>query len=421
MVERERTGAQTGAQTGARTGVVAMMAVLIATGALSQFFRTSNAVIAPELIRDLGLSPQMLGTANGAFFIALLSLQVPLGVFFDRLGVRRSVAALSLIMAAGSALHALADSGVMLVAARFLVGLGCAGSFMASVVLVPRWFPRARWSTMLGFVFATAQIGYFLAGTPLAYVAETVGWRQAFVWLSVVAVLVGFAVLRFVRDHPPGSETAAVAATGPGTLEGLKTILTTPGMLRLFALFGVAYATVFTFVGLWIGPYLRDVHGLEAVARGHVIMAVALMLTLGSLAVGPIDNWLRRPKALVMTLSGVVVACLVVLAVWPAMPFAAAVTIVLVMCFASSYGAVLLAQIRARVPDHLAGRGATTANIAQLTGTSILPIATGFIPPLYGVVGGAGYPVAAYGAMFWLLAVVLVAGLAIYATLKDER
>jgi predicted MFS family arabinose efflux permease len=405
-----------------RTGVAAMIVVLIATGALSQFFRTSNAVIAPELIRDLGLSPQMLGTANSAFFIALLVLQVPLGVFFDRLGVRRSVAALSLIMAAGSALHALADSGPMLVAARFLVGLGCAGSFMASVVLVPRWFPRERWSTMLGIVFATAQIGYFAAGTPLAYVAETVGWRRAFIWLSVVAVLVGIAVLRFVRDYPPGSETPTVAATGPGTLEGLKTILTTPGMLRLFALFGVAYATVFTFVGLWIGPYMRDVHGLEAVARGHVIMAVALILTLGGLAVGPLDSWLRRPKALVVALSSTVVLCFVALALRPAMPLAAAITIVLVMCFASSYGTVMLAQIRARVPDHLAGRGATTANIAQLTGTSILPIATGSIPPLFGASGGAGgYPVAAYGAMFWLLAIVLASGLAIYTTLKDER
>ena len=395
-----------------------MIAVLVATGALSQFFRTSNAVIAPELIRDLGLSPQMLGTANSAFFVALLVLQVPLGVCFDRIGVRLSVAALSLLMAAGAAMHALADSGATLVAARFLVGLGCAGSFMATVVLVPRWVPRERWSTMLGFVFAAAQVGYFLAGTPLAYVAETFGWRRAFVWLSIAALLVGAAVLRFVRDHPPGSTTAAKAIQGPGTIEGLRLVLTAPGMLKVFALFGVAYASVVTVVGLWIGPYLRDVHGLGAIERGHVITAVALMLTLGSLLIGPLDRRLSRPKALAMALCGVVVACLAILAAAPAMPLFNAIAVILTMCVASSYGTILLAQVRSRVPDHLAGRGATTANIAQLTGTSVLPIVTGMLPPLFGATAN-GYATAAYGAMFALLAVVLAIGLAIYSTLRE--
>jgi predicted MFS family arabinose efflux permease len=397
-----------------------MLAVLVATGSLSQFFRTSNAVIAPELMRDLGLSPQMLGAANSAFFIALLVLQIPLGVLFDRIGVRRSVAALSIVMAAGAQLHALADSGVMLVVARFLVGLGCAGSFMASVVLVPRWFPPEAWSTRLGFVFAAAQVGYFLAGSPLAYVAETVGWRRAFVWLAVVSLIVGASALRFIRDYPPGSATPAIAAQGPGTLAGLKAVLSAPGMLKIFALFGVAYACVVTVVGLWIGPFLRDVHGLGALERGHVLTAVALVLTIGSLLIGPVDRRLRRPKGLAMACSATVVACLLALAVAPRMPLGFALAVILLMCLVSSYGTLLLAQVRARVPDHLAGRGATTANVAQLTGSALLPIVTGFIPPLFPSTDGGSIDAAAYASMFLLLALVLATGLAVYATLRER-
>ena len=51
---------------------------------LSQFFRASTSVIGPELIRDLALSPEALGFANGSFFVALLLAQVPVGVAFDR-------------------------------------------------------------------------------------------------------------------------------------------------------------------------------------------------------------------------------------------------------------------------------------------------------------------------------------------------
>ena len=123
-----------------------LVAMLAATTILSQFFRTSLAVIAPELIRDLSLSPQMLGVANGAFFLALLAAQVAVGVAFDRIGVRITTAAVSVFMVAGALVHAMAASGEMLVAARALLGLGCAASFMATLVLISRWYPRARWA-----------------------------------------------------------------------------------------------------------------------------------------------------------------------------------------------------------------------------------------------------------------------------------
>ena len=57
-----------------------LIAMLSATTILSQFFRSSTTVIAPELIRDLALTPEALGLANSAFFFALLALLVGAGI-----------------------------------------------------------------------------------------------------------------------------------------------------------------------------------------------------------------------------------------------------------------------------------------------------------------------------------------------------
>ncbi len=405
-----------------RQRFVGILCALMATAALSQFYRSSNAVIAPELIRDLGLTPQWLGLANGAFFVALLVAQLPLGLMFDRIGVRRSIAALSIPMVAGALLHVLATTGPMLALARFLVGLGCCGSFMCAVVLVPRWQPRAQWSTTLGLVFGVSQAGYFLAGWPLAWAAETIGWRNGFLWIAWLSAFTGIGFYLAVRDFPDGQEPPPLVAADDARLfTVLWRILMLPDMLKLFALFAVAYPTMVAIAGLWAGPYFRDVYGLEPGARGIVFTAVAVALVAGNLVIGPLDRLVRRPKLLVMGNAAISVLAFGLWAALPAPPLWLAITLLLVICVTTSYGPILLSQIRSRIPEALAGRGATTGNMFQLSGAALLPIVTGFIPPMFAIGADGAYAVEAYRAMFGLLALVLAVGLCIYAGVRDGR
>jgi len=56
---------------------------------VSYLFRTVNAVIAPDLVADLSLSPASLGLLTSAYFIAFAAFQLPLGILLDRFGSRR--------------------------------------------------------------------------------------------------------------------------------------------------------------------------------------------------------------------------------------------------------------------------------------------------------------------------------------------
>ncbi len=152
-----------------------LLALLIAVTCLSQFYRVSNSVIAPELVRDLDLSARQLGWAGSAFFFALFAVQVPVGMWFDRFGARRTVAALSFVAMGGALVIAFSSGAVDLIAGRTIVGVGCAASFMSVVFLCSRWFPPARLATALSWVFAASNIGTLAAATPLAWVAATVG------------------------------------------------------------------------------------------------------------------------------------------------------------------------------------------------------------------------------------------------------
>ena len=55
----------------------------------SYFLRSVNAVIAPELTRELGVSAADLGLLTSTYLLAFGAVQLPLGLALDRYGARR--------------------------------------------------------------------------------------------------------------------------------------------------------------------------------------------------------------------------------------------------------------------------------------------------------------------------------------------
>ena len=79
-------------------------------------------------------------------------------------------------------------------------------------------------------------------------------------------------------------------------LRGQASIWRTPGLLPILALHGVGDAAAATVVGLWAGAYLADVHGLDSVSRGWILLAMGLALPSGLLVVGPLERRLNTRK-----------------------------------------------------------------------------------------------------------------------------
>jgi MFS family permease len=395
-----------------------IVVLLSALTAVSQFYRASLSAIAPELSRDLALSPEALGMANGAFFLSLGLVQLPVGMLFDRHGPRRIIGALTVLAVAGSLFHAAATTPTALVAARALIGLGCAGSFMGAVVLCHRWYGGVRFTTALSWIFAFSNLGTLAAATPLAAVTAGVGWRWAFVGAAGLTVVVGLLFHALVRDAPPGVAVAGTRESMGAILRGLAQVWRSPGLPRVLAIHTFAYASMITVLGLWAGPYLYDVHGLAPVARGNVLLAMGLAQIVGILAYGPLDRLFNTRKRIVMAGTAGSIALLGALAALSQPPTWLAVLLLVAFCLVTAYSIVIVAHGRSLFPDELAGRGVTTVNLAQVVGSAGLPILTGVLVGAFPTVGGVA-PEAAYRAVWAFIAVALASGLVVYAGARD--
>ncbi len=392
-----------------------LLLLLIAVTCLSQFYRVSNSVIAPELTRDLDLSARQLGWAGSAFFFALFAVQIPVGMWFDRFGARRTVAALSLLAVLGSLWIARAADATDLIAGRTVVGVGCAASFMSVVFLCSRWFEQAKLATTLSWVFAASNIGTLAAATPLAWIAGTIGWRHGFLGLAAITLLVAVGFYVFVRDRPPeyrGSEPAK--ETPVEILRGLWEVWRTPGLGPVLSMHFFAYATMLTVLGVWGGPYLYDVHKLDGVERGNVLLAMGVAQILGILAYGPMDRVLRSRKKVVFAGAAISMALLTIMAALANPPLWLAVGLLVAFCFFCAYGTVIVAQGRGLFPDRLAGRGVTTVNMAQCLGLAVLPATMGYI------VEGFGGGDLAYRWVFGTLAAGVALGSIAYVRARDS-
>ena len=395
-----------------------MLAVLSAAFMASQFFRVSNAVIAPELMRTLSISSEAMGVITGAFFLAFGIMQIPTGMLLDRFGPRRTMSGLFVVAAAGSAVFATAGGVVGLAIGRALIGIGCAAGLMGMLVAIARWYPPERFARLSATAFVVGGAGVLFATTPLAAAAGAIGWRGAF-W-AMAAITLGFAAMLFamVRDAPPGQEVESARETFGEMLGGVRAVCANRQLWHVCAIQFVNYGSIIAIVGLWAGPYLNDVHGLQGVLRGNVLFVINFVMLAAVIGYGFLERKLRSRKRAIAGGSVASAAILLVLAFLPAIgPWPA---VGLLVAFAATSAHVMLnhAHARAVLPDHLVGRGLTLQNVAVFFGVAAMQSATGFIVGRFTEVGEAA-PEIAYRSVFGFLALMIVVSLALYLPVRD--
>jgi MFS family permease len=395
-----------------------MFRVLAVAGALlviAQLHRAGGGVISSELNRSFGLGGTEIGVVTGSMLLASALAQLPMGLAFDRFGTRRTAAALALVAFAGTLVFANAAGGAGLAFGRFLIGTGFGGVITAIMLLAVRWAPRERFATVAASTIATASLlGGLLGTAPLAFALQRLGWMPTFGAIALLTLLAAVLALTVLRDSPHGDIARSdVAESLLENLRGLGAILADRD-LRPLLIMGVCTIAPFACVGgLWAGPYVEDVHGLDHQQASLVLLGLVVAYNLGTLGYGPLDRRFGTQRGVVMAGAALAALCLAALALAPQPPFWLAVLVLHLAMAVMPFYVTLTAQIRDLVPPQRIGRAITSLYLFGLSGAFLAQWLTGFLIGLTADRGRIGSAVG-YRLVFGFVALILVVALLVY-------
>jgi MFS family permease len=261
----------------------------VAAACFGWFFSAVDTVLLilfqKQVAETLGVDPQAIRIAIGVGLLGSAVGGIAFAQLGDRVGRIRTLGWSVVLYSVATAGMALAPNVALLMACRFIAGVGTGGEWSVGFALITEVWPRARRGTLGGIVSAMFNLGTFLA---IALFQSGIGWRLSF----GVMVLPALGVV-WLRQRVPESpvwtalQEARAAGTVDATLEAAMRRAPVVALLRghligvvvkatlIFALMNMAF---YAFSTMFINYLQWDVAkgGLGLDAHGQLPYQIVL-------------------------------------------------------------------------------------------------------------------------------------------------
>ncbi len=367
---------------------------------LSYLLRVVNAVIAPDLIRDMDLDASDLGLMTSVAFLLFSAFQLPLGILLDRFGPRRTEAVLLVVAAGGAFLFAAAQGLAGLLAGRALIGLGTSACLMAAFKAYVLWFPKERLPLVNGFQMAAGGLGALAGTAPIELALGLTDWRGLFGFFGFLSLVIAGGLFLVV----PERAEAGAGGSLRQQLSGVRQVFTSRAFWDVAPATLTSQGTFLAIQSLWIGPWLADVAGLGRDVLANHLLGVAAAMVAGYIFLGGVAERLGRAGIGAPTLAGagMTLFALTQLALLLPEP-RVAVWLWPLFGFFGTAGIVTYAALSQSFPQELAGRVITGLNVLTFSTAFAAQWGIGAVINIWPSAPGGGYAPDGYRAAFAIM------------------
>lgn len=260
----------------------------------------SAGFVNPHIARDFGVGIGQVMLYNSIMMLAGAASTMVIGpLLLRRLGTRPTLllAGVGVVLALLGV--AFAPGLTVLYALSVVVGLTfvlCTS--LPATLLINSWF-EARRGTMLGIVFSISGLGGVLLGLVMPPIVGAAGWRGAFVFLALFAVLtVLLPGVLLIRSQPADMGLRPAGARAVPAAAADEPAVSLPGVPRARAfgsrqLWALALGLVLYHMVQAVQQHTMPLYaerGVDGVAAGSLVSLMSLCVVAATLAVGTLAD-----------------------------------------------------------------------------------------------------------------------------------
>ena len=352
------------------------------------FHRMVPAAVASDLMAAFGTSAAALGSLAAMYYYVYTAMQIPSGILADTLGPRISVTLGSLVAGGGSIMLGMAETFSVASGGRFLVGLGVSVVFVGLMRSNAIWFSERQYGRISGLTLLLGNLGSILAAAPLVWLLGFFTWREVFIGIGVISIVMALLTWLMVRNRPQDvgfpsvREMEGLPAHAPHADNIWRALLRVYGNRSAWPGFWVnlgVTGNMFSFVGLWGVPLLRDVHGLSrAEASGYTTVSL-ISFAVGCMLMGWFSDHLGRRKPVILAAALVSALAWLALLLMPWSPGWSAYLVYGFLGLAASGFIVTYAAAKEVCEPASAGMAVSLVNTGLFLGAAIMQPAFGWI------------------------------------------
>ncbi len=346
--------------------------------------RVAPGVMIDELMTAFHVGAFSLGSLSAFFYYPYVGMQIPVGMIYDRFGIRYYMAAMIFVAGVSCFLFGSAQTLVVADFSRFCIGFASAFAFVGTMKLATNWFPPSRIGLLAGLTQAGGMLGAVGGEGPVASAVETFGWRYSMFGMAAMLFTLAVLVLIFVRDSPKQQTQQQASQEKPLPLmTGLRMVLSNSQSWLNAAYIGLLFAPTAAFGELWGPSFLTTVYGMSKHSAAMAVGMIFLGLGLGA----PVCGWLsdkflrRRP---LMLLSALASGLFISIVVFSSHLSSLQLNIVLFLFGLSNTGVVVSYALSMEINSHkVSATSVAFANMASVIVGAMFQPVIGFLLDLF--------------------------------------
>lgn len=263
--------------------------------------QVSPSIMTHSLMYAFKINARQLGFMASIYFYSYTSMQIPVGLLYDRYGPRKLISSTAAVCGLGSCIFALTTNVYLAGFSRFFMGIGSAFAFVGVLVIATRWFTPYYFAFLVGIAQLLAALGALGGELPLAPLINHFGWRYVMGGGGILGLLIALFCFLIIRDRP--SEGYCVGKRSHHLIRDIREIFhsSQTWWIALYAF--SAWGPVTVFAALWGVPFLMRKYAVSNTLGALAVAMIWIGLGVSSPLLGWLSDRIRRRRLLLRLCS----------------------------------------------------------------------------------------------------------------------